>query len=215
METVSYWPERKIADDERFQFRVKWSNIPPITFKTHRLQAFLPPKGAERAYQAALAFVSGKAKHYFLTFVGETGRGKTHLALGIGWHWVENKPGLVKYWQVESLLDDLRHGFRADTDEKAQQFDDLLKWIKEVPLLILDDLGVEQSTPWARAKLDEIIDYRYINKMSTVLTTNLAPAKLQPRIASRVREGIVVVLECGDYRLVKAKLREQGQPRVA
>ncbi|MBA7583687.1 Chromosomal replication initiator protein DnaA [subsurface metagenome] len=166
----------------------------------------MPPKGAERAYQAALAFVSGKAKHHFLTFVGETGRGKTHLALGIGWHWVEN--GLVKYWQVESLLDDLRHGFRADTDEKAQQFDELLKRIKEVPLLILDDLGVEQSTPWARAKLDEIIDYRYIRGEKTVFTTNLAPEKLQDRIASRLQEGIVVVLECEDYRPIKARMRK-------
>ncbi|MBA7670625.1 Chromosomal replication initiator protein DnaA [subsurface metagenome] len=208
METeVSYWPGSKIADDERFQFRVRWSNIPPITFKMHRLQTFLPPKGAERAYQAALDFVSGKAEHHFLTFVGETGRGKSHLALGIGWHWLENNLGLVKYWQVETLLDDLRHGFRADTDETAQRFDDLLKRIKEVPLLILDDLGVEQSTPWARAKLDEIIDYRYIRGEKTVFTTNLAPEKLQDRIAGRLQEGIVVVLECGNYRSIKARMR--------
>lgn len=207
MGEVSYWPESKIADDERFQFRVRWSNIPPLTFKTHRLRTFLPPKGAERAYQAALAFVSGKIKHHFLTFVGEPGRGKTHLALGIGWHWLENNLGLVKYYQVETLLDDLRHGFRADTDEKAEQFDQLLKRIKEVPLLILDDLGVEQSTPWARAKLDEIIDYRYIREEKTVFTTNLSPEKLQVRVSSRLREGIVVVLECEDYRSVKAKMR--------
>ena len=207
MEKVTYWPESKVNDDELFQSRVRWSNIPIVTFKTHRLQTFLPPKGAERAYQAALAFVSGKAKHHFLTFVGETGRGKSHLALGIGWHWLENNLGLVKYWQVETLLDDLRHGFRADTDERAQQFDDLLKRIKEVPLLILDDLGVEQSTPWARAKLDEIIDYRYIRGEKTVLTTNLGPEKLQDRIASRLGEGIVVVLECEDYRSIKARMR--------
>jgi len=207
MEEVTYWPESKVEDDKLFQSRVTWSNIPPITFKTHKLQTFLPPKGSEEAHQAALDFVSGNAKHYFLTFVGEPGRGKSHLALGIGWHWLENNLGLVKYYQVESLLDDLRHGFRADTDEKAQQFDELLERIKEVPLLILDDLGVEQSTPWARAKLDEIIDYRYIRWEKTVLTTNLAPAKLQDRIASRLQEGIVVVLEGGDYRLVKAKLR--------
>jgi len=86
-----------------------------------------------------------------------------------------------------------------------------MKWIKTVPLLILDDLGVEQSTPWARAKLDEIIDYRYIRGEKTVFSTNLAPSKLQDRIASRLQEGIVVVLECGDYRLVKAKRRHVKQ----
>ncbi|GAI81799.1 unnamed protein product, partial [marine sediment metagenome] len=96
METKMSTREEKFADDALFQSRVRWSNIPIVTFKTHRLQTFLPPKGAERAYQAALAFVSGKARHYFLTFVGEPGRGKSHLALGIGWHWLENNLGLVK-----------------------------------------------------------------------------------------------------------------------
>ena len=211
---ISTW-EKRIADDALFQSRVRWSNIPVITYQTHRLQTFLPPKGAENAYQAALDFISGKAEHHFLTFVGEPGRGKTHLALGIGWYWLENNlggsmgVGVVKYWQVEGLLDDLRRGFRADTDERIYQFDELLKQIKGVPLLILDDLGVEQSTPWARAKLDEIIDYRYLNAARTVFTTNLAPDKLEPRIASRLGEGIVVVLECEDYRLIKARMRRR------
>jgi len=209
---ISTW-EKRIADDELFRSTVKWSNIPSITYQTHRLQTFLPPRGAEGAYQAALDFISGKAKHHFLTFVGEPGRGKTHLALGIGWHWLENKLGVVKYGQVEGLLDDLRRGFRADTDERIYQFDELLKRVKEVPLLILDDLGVEQSTPWARAKLDEIIDYRYLNVLQTVVTTNLAPEKLEPRMASRLRGGIVVVLECEDYRLLKAKLRRKSENR--
>lgn len=209
MEQVSYWPDSKADDDERFRVMVKWSNIPVVTYGTHRLQTFLSSKGGEEAYQAALTFVSGKAKHHFLTFVGEPGRGKTHLVLGIGWHWLENNLGLVKYYQVEELLDDLRHGFRVDTDEKAQRFDDLLKRIKEVRLLILDDLGVEQSTPWARAKLDEIIDYRYIRGEKTVFTTNLAPGKLQDRISSRLGEGIVIVLECEDYRPKKRVRREK------
>ena len=211
METeISTWQE-KIAHDDRFRRMALWSNIPIITYKTHRLQTFLPQKGAEEAYRAALAFVADKAKHHFLTFVGEPGRGKTHLVLGIGWHWLANNLGLVKYYQVESLLDELRQGFNADTTERLFSFDELMKWVKTVPLLILDDLGVEQSTLWARAKLDEIIDYRYIRGEKTVFSTNLAPAKLQDRIASRLQEGIVVVLECGDYRTVKAKARHVKQ----
>lgn len=196
--------EEKIKSDNRFRSMAKWSNIPIITYSTHRLYNFVTVKGAEKAYKAALAFVSGKAGHHFITFVGETGRGKSHLALGIGWHWLENDLGLVKYWQVESLLDDLRHGFHADTEEKLYHFDELMRRIKIVSLLILDDLGVEQSTPWARAKLDEIIDHRYINGLTTVITTNLDPGKLEPRVARRLREGVVAVLKCGDYRQIKA-----------
>jgi len=186
-----------------------WSNMPPNTYSTHRLYNFAQRDGVKAAYRAALDFVSGKAGHHFLTFVGETGRGKTHLALGIGWHWLENDMGLVKYYQVESLLDELRRGFHLDTEEKLYRFDEQMKRIKSVPLLILDDLGVEQSTPWARAKLDEIIDHRYICNMKTVVTTNLEPSRLEPRIASRLKEGIVVVLKGKDYRELKARMRQQ------
>lgn len=197
----------RLESDERFQSMVKWSGIPVITYKTHRLQSFIERKGTEEAYQAALNFVSDKVKHFFLTIYGEPGRGKTHLALGIGWHWLENKYGSVKYWQVEALLGDLRHGFAANTEEKLYSFDQLMKRVKEVRLLILDDLGVEQSTPWARAKLDEIFDYRYINQLKMVVTTNLLPELLEPRIASRLSEGVQVLFECDDYRKNKEKLR--------
>lgn len=206
--------EEKTKNDDHFRSMAEWSNIPIVTYNTHRLYNFLTANGTEKAYKAALAFVSGKAaQHHFLTFVAETGRGKTHLALGIGWHWLENDFGLVKYWQVESLLDDLRHGFNSDTEEKMFQFGEVMKRIKTVPLLILDDLGVEQSTPWARAKLDEIIDHRYINEAKTIITTNLDPSNLEPRVASRLREGIVVLLKCGDYREIKAKTRGKNEDR--
>lgn len=200
--------EQKIRNDERFQSLAKWSGMPLNTYKTHRLWSFVDRKGTQKAYRAALDFVSDKARHYFLTFVGEPGTGKTHLSLGIGWHWIENEYGLVKYWQVEALLDDLRHGFNAESDERIQRFDDLMRQVKEVPLLILNDLGLEQSTPWARAKLDEIIDHRYINELQMVVTTNFRPGELEPRIASRLSEGVVVVMDCDDYRKIKAKMRE-------
>ena len=203
--------EGKVKNDDKFRRMARWSGIPMATYQTHRLFNFVDRKGVKEAYQDALDFVSDKLGHHFLTLVGEPGRGKTHLALGIGWHWLENDMGLVKYWQVESLLDDLRHGFRTDTDEKIYQFDELMKRIKTVSLLILDDLGVEQSTPWARAKLDEIIDARYLNQRETIITTNLDPSKLEARIASRLRDGVVVVVEGGDYRLVKARVERNDE----
>ena len=83
---------------------------------THRLFTFLPDDKTNDAYHAALKFVSGKADHHFLTLVGEPGRGKTHIAFGIGWHWLEHNMdsrGLVKYYQVETLMDELIATFLA------------------------------------------------------------------------------------------------------
>lgn len=200
--------EEKLESDDRFNSRVRWSNIPFITYKTHRLFNFLDREGAKEAYQAALDFISGKLGHHFLTFAGETGRGKTHLALGIGWHWLENSSDLVKYWQVSSLLDELRRGYSAQTEEQFLNFDKLMTMVKEVGLLILDDLGIEKRTEWVDEKLDIIIDHRYLHELSTVVTTNLNPAKLEGRLAGRLREGVVIIFKCDDYRRIKAKMRE-------
>ena len=200
--------EDRIKNDERFNSVVRYSHIPMRTYQTHRLYNFLDLPGAETAHKAALAFISGELPHHFLTFNGKPGRGKTHLAFGIGWHWMENGMGLVLYFQVETLLDDLRSGYHARDGEEFYNFDQKMKRVKEVDLLILDDLGVEQSTEWARAKLDEIVDHRYINGYKTIFTTNLHPDKLEPRIASRLKEGVVAVLKSRDYRPTKAKVRE-------
>lgn len=204
--------EEVIASNTKLQHRAVWSGVPLNTYRTHRLFNFIARPGTEKAYQAALDFVADKARHHFLTFGGEAGRGKTHLALGIAWHWLENDLGLVKYYQAESLLDDLRRGYNVNDIERQLTFDQLLKWLKTVNLLVIDDLGVEKPTEWAAAKLDAIIDARYLNEAKTVFTTNLSVEALdsrgEQRLASRMTEGVVELLECDDYRKIKAKLRQ-------
>jgi len=192
---------------------VKWSNIPVGTRLTHRLYTFLPGDGSAKAYQAAIDYAAGKSDHHFITFVAEPGRGKTHLALGIGWHWLDNDMGLIRYYQVESLLDDMRAGYNVKDDQIQDNFDQLLRHLKTMPLLILDDLGVELSTPWAAAKLDEIIDYRYINENQTVFTTNLEAEKLSGRLGSRISEGNVYTIDGPDYRKVIATARAAGEQK--
>lgn len=205
------------ASNDRFRRLAAWSGVPLNTWRTHRLSNFLSRPGTERAYQAALDFAAGKAKHHFLTFGGETGRGKTHLALGIAWHWLENDMGLVKYYQVETLLDELRRGYGVTDPDRQYTFDQLMKWLKIVDLLVLDDLGVEKPTEWAAAKLDSIIDYRYLNGRKTVFTTNLGTSALasrgEERLASRLQEGVVEVLKCDDYRLIKGKVCQTKEAR--
>jgi len=201
--------EEKMERNSRFAGMVKFSNIPVITHMTHRLFTFLPLKGSEEAYAEALKFVSDKREHHFLTLAGDTGRGKTHLALGIGWHFLEVEDKLVKYGQVASLLDDLRSGYNITSAKDAHDFDVKLKQLKKCGLLILDDLGAEQSTPWAREKLDEIVDYRYINGYPLVATTNTPASELPERLARRLGEGVRVVLKCGNYSSVIANSRKE------
>jgi DNA replication protein DnaC len=59
--------------------------------------------------------------------------------------------------------------------------------------LVLDDLGAEykgrnEGMSWSEGELYKIINYRYTNRLSTVLTTNVKPSELDARVADRIRD---------------------------
>ena len=197
--------------NQRYYALAKYSGMPPDTGQSCTLTQFLPGKGNQEAYNAALRYVS-KQGHHFITFVGEVGRGKTHLALGIGWQWIGQGKGTVKYWQVSELLEAMRREYdNPPQDNYGNPQPGEFKKAKDCSLLILDDLGVEKSTEWAVDKLDTLINHRWLLEKPTVFTTNLAPAQLSPRVSSRIREGVTVTLEGPDYRRIKAKRRENDE----
>jgi DNA replication protein DnaC len=105
----------------------------------------------------------------------------------------------AKYTYVPMLLDELRVGFKKDGDESyMSRYNTFLT----VPILLLDDLGVENDTKWAQERLDMIVDYRLMHKLPTVITTNTPFDQLPFRIANRLRrDGKIIAItgpEFGD-----------------
>ncbi len=132
----------------------------------------------------------------FLVLAGPTGVGKTHLALAIAWEWFEDGFDVL-FSRADDLLDWLRQGYDDNTYHKR------IESIRRRHLLVLDDLGAEQSKEWAGEKLDRIVDWRYINQMPLVVTTNAKSEDLAPRVASRLYDhscSIVVQMNAEDYR---------------
>ena len=211
--------EQIAESNRRFGMLARVSGMPLITCDTHTLMQFLPGKGTQQAYDAALNFVGvvdGKPtrEHQFLTLVGEPGRGKTHLALGIGWQWLAQDNDFVKYWQVSELLSAMRAEFDSKPkDDYGTPLRGQLELCQAAGLLILDDLGVEKSTIWNIDILDTLINHRWLEQKPTVFTTNMAPGQLHPRIRSRIKEGVVVTLEGIDYREHKAKVRRNSEAK--
>ena len=56
----------------------------------------------------------------------------------------------------------------------------------------MDDFGTHNATPWAQEKLFQILNYRYINKLPLVVTTNLPLGQIEERIRSRLEDPDLV-----------------------
>ncbi|HVU69348.1 MAG TPA: ATP-binding protein [Ktedonobacteraceae bacterium] len=153
-------------------------------FASKRFNTFNPRiPGLQEAFQVSTEFA--KAPDGWLLLVGPNGCGKTHLAAAIANDCLE-KGAVVLFATVPDLLDHLRAAFAPDSTEV---FDQLFARMREAELLVLDDLGAQQSSPWANEKLFQLLNYRYNSEFPTVITAN--PRGLQStddRIRSRLSD---------------------------
>jgi DNA replication protein DnaC len=117
----------------------------------------------------------------WLIFTGAYGVGKTHLAAAIANERVRlGHPALLIV--VPDLLDYLRAAFNP---QSSKSLDRRFEEVRRSPLLVLDDLGTESATSWAKEKLFQLINYRYVARLPTVVTTVMAFRELDPKIAIR------------------------------
>ncbi|HEY8475769.1 MAG TPA: ATP-binding protein, partial [Chloroflexota bacterium] len=162
----------------------------------------------QMAYRAAKQF----AEHPegWLVLQGLHGCGKTHLAAAIANYNLLR--GRTAYFvAVPDLLDYLRGTYSPDS---PVGYDELFEMIRTAPLLILDDLGTQSSTPWAEEKLFQLFNYRYNARLPTVITTNFLIEDLDPRLGSRmsdVRLSNVIPILAPDYRASSAGPRSRAR----
>ena len=112
-------------------------------------------KSLQKALKAAHVF-SDKPKGW-LVFEGTYGCGKTHLAAAIA-NYRANLGNPPLFVMVPDLLDHLRATFSPNA---STSYDRRFDEVRTTPLLILDDLGSQSATPWAKEKLHQLINYRY------------------------------------------------------
>lgn len=151
-----------------------------------------------RALETAVDFAQSPQDWLVFNSIGY-GNGKTHLAAGIA-NAVASQGEPVLFIVVPDLLDHLRATFNPAS---GQRYDKLFDEIKTASLLVLDDLGTESATPWAREKLYQLFNYRYNARLPTIITTATAIDEMDPRLATRMLDGsrcTFFLIEAPSYR---------------
>jgi len=138
--------------------------------------------GVQGAFYAAQKYAE-KPQGWMVIF-GNYGAGKTHLAAAIA-NELLTTHHRVLFAVVPDLLDHLRATFGPSSEV---EYDERFESIRDVQVLFLDDLGTENTTPWAREKLFQIVNHRYNYRLSTVFTSNRKPEDIDPRtILQKIR----------------------------
>jgi len=164
-----------------------------MTFDSFSVKGAAGASAAQRrslseAHAAAKVFA--EAPSGWLYLAGPTGVGKTHLAAAIvGESITQGRDVLYRF--VPDLLDDLRRSYGP---AGGKSFDHTFNQVRNVDVLVLDDLGAEASTAWAEEKLYQLIVHRHDSMLPTVFTSRTALETIggsESLITSRYSEAIV------------------------
>jgi DNA replication protein DnaC len=172
----------------------------PARYQHCKLSSFQTSSGSPReraqlmnARAAAERYVEefvqedGAFRQSGLLLVGPPGTGKTHLAVGVLRCLIERYRVHGRFVEFTSLIHQIQATFDSDSQESKRQ---VLDPLAEAELLVLDELGAQQPTPWVRDILYLIINTRYTRRLPTIFTTNYRLEPPQPSAASRAGAGV-------------------------
>jgi DNA replication protein DnaC len=161
-----------------------------------------------------------------LLITGSIGVGKTHLAVGLLLALVEDKGAQALFYDYRELLKQIQHSYNAQVNSTEL---DVLRPVFEAEVLVLDELGAQKPTDWVWDTVALILNTRYNDKRTTIITTNyldLPPAgsglsstqratreetlgdRIGERMRSRLAEMCVrVEMNGGDFRQSAGRAR--------
>lgn len=179
-------------------------------YKGEKDKSYIIAKNYEKEYEQM------KKENIGLLFCGTVGSGKTYLACCIANALIEEYMISVKIRNFAQIINDLQKGgFDLDKNEYIES-------LTNVSVLILDDLGIERDTSYAKEQVYNIVNSRYLKQKPTIFTTNLPYEKIQnsddgveyERIYSRIIEMCIPVKVMGEdfrKRLQKEKLKQNKE----
>jgi DNA replication protein DnaC len=140
--------------------------------------------GANRALAAARLAAGRFVEEYplektGLLLLGPIGTGKTHLAVGIIQELIRSKGVPCRFCDYRELLKEIQNSYNPSVQTTELE---ILRPVFEAEVLVLDELGAVKPTEWVWDTVSHILNSRYNEKKTTIITTNfpnLPPGELQ------------------------------------
>lgn len=125
---------------------------------------------------------------YFYSY--EKGSGKTRLASSVGGALIQQHQAQVLFTTAVDCLAEIRKTFGENSKKSTSE---LIDTIKNVDVLIIDDIGVEKVSDWVEQTFTTILEYRLTNKKVCIFTSNMSIEELdkkytEGRISSRIEK---------------------------
>ena len=144
----------------------------------------------------------------WLVLLGEAGCGKTHLSCAVANQLLQKGISVLYFPHVEGMSDLRSTTFNKNGEDSLE---DKLQQMRKVHVLVWDDLlkGRYDPTPWTLEIVFDVLNYRYLNMLPTIISSELMPEDLlgiDAAIGSRILERgkghttLVRGIEC-NYRL--------------
>ena len=134
--------------------------------------------GADRSLAEARLRAQGFVDGYPVTtegrgllMTGSIGVGKTHLAVGILQSLIVEKGVKGLFCDYRELLKEIQHSYNPQVLTTEL---DILRPVFEAEVLVLDELGASKPTEWVWDTVAHILNTRYNDKRTTIITTNYA-----------------------------------------
>lgn len=124
-----------------------------------------------------------RARNVGLLLYGGVGTGKSFASFAIA-NELMNREVSVMAISMNGILQKIKSMFG---DRKQNELD-VIHNLKNADLLIIDDLGTESNTEWAKEKIYEVIDARYRSKKPIIITTNLPLEALSEKL--KAEDGV-------------------------
>ncbi len=170
-----------------------------VSFANTDLEGPLPDVPSQQMFAEGMTAAAKFAEDPkgWLVLTGPSASGKTHLAVAIANRCIERNQ-TVFFIVAADLLDHLRAAYSPDS---PVSYDELFEQVRNVPVLILDDLSLTNATPWAQEKLFQVINHRYNNALATVVTVRGPLQRLDDGLRTRLEgaDGTASVAQLGNF----------------